>query len=181
MNTQAQIIISTYGNGIAVGLVGTREEIEPIFNRFFNWGAAAPNASLVRSNGDCEAEIGDYGDDYLHEVFEKFFYFLSTEEDMIEAIKNEYVARWQDTEISEQYKGHRKNKKDCGKKFLQDAEDAARDEFHSYHKENFMLYSKSETPMFRMLDGGASTWDSSSMTFGEIARTQGYRSRFAKA
>ena len=182
MNTthQQNIIISTYGNGIAVGLVGTRKEIEPIFNRFFNWGAAAPNASLMRSNGDCEAEAGDYGDDYLHEVYDRFFYFLSTEEDTINAIKHQYLARWQDTAVAEQYKGHRANKKAAGKKFLQHAENAARDEFDSYTKENFMLHSKSGTPLFKVLDGGAPTLDSSSMTFGEVARGS-YRSRLANA
>lgn len=178
---QMNIIISTYGNGLAVGLNGTREQIEQTFNRFFNWGAAAPNATFMRSNDDCETAIGEFGDSYLHEVFDGFAYFLSSEEDMIKALTSEYLANWQDTPISKQYKGGRSNKKVSGVKFRKDAENAARDEFNSYRKENFMLYNKSESPLFKVSTGGAPAWDSSSMTFGEKARSCGYKSKLAPA
>lgn len=179
--TQANIIISTYGNGIAVGLQGNKEQIEQTFNRFFNWGAAAPNATFMRSNEDCETNIGDFGDSYLHEVFGGFSYFLSTEEAMVKALESEYLANWQDTSISKQYKGTRNKKKVAGLKFRDDAKNAARDEFNAYKKENFMLYNKSESPLFKISDGGAPSWDSSAMTFGEIARSYGYRSKLAPA
>lgn len=179
--TKANIIISTYGNGIAVGLQGNKEQIEQAFNRFFNWGAAAPNATFMRSNSDCETNIGDMGDSYLHEVFDGFSYFLSTEEAMIQALSSEYLFNWQDTPISKQYKGDRKNKKVAGIKFRNEAQNAARDEFNGYKKENFMLYNKSDSPLFKISDGGAPSWDSSAMSFGEIARTSGYKSKLAPA
>jgi|688.fasta_scaffold85978_2 hypothetical protein len=178
---KANIIISTYGNGIAVGLQGTKDQIEQSFNRFFNWGAAAPNITFMRSNEDCETNIGDMGDSYLHEIFDGFCYFLSTEQDMIKALASEYLFNWQDTSISKQYKGVRNNKKIAGLKFREDAQNAAREEFNSYTKENFMLYNKSESPLFKVSDGGAPSYDSSSMTFGEVARTYGYKSRLAPA
>lgn len=181
MNTQAQIIISTYGNGIAVGLQGNKDQIEATFNRFFNWGGAAPTATFMRTNQDSETEVDDFGDAYLHEVGDSFSYFLSTEIDMIRAMTAQNLANWQDTPVSKQYKGKRNDKKVAGIKFRKDAQNAARDEFNSFVKENFMQFSKSESPLFRTLDGGASSWDSSSMTFGEKARSYGYKSKLAPA
>jgi hypothetical protein len=178
--TNNNIIISTYGNGIAVGLQGSREQIDQTFNRFFNWGAAAPNATFMRSSDDCETEIGDMGDSYLHEVHNSFAYFLSTEEAMVNAMTSQNLANWQDTPVSKQYKGKRKEKKQSGQKFRADALNAARDEYNSFTKENFMLYSKSESPLFKVTDGGPASSDSSSMNFAEAARAYGYKSRLEK-
>jgi hypothetical protein len=74
---KANIIISAYGNGIAVGLHGTKEEIEKNFNRFFNWGATG------------QGELGSY----LHELSDNFSYFLSTEADMLRAMTYETMTR----------------------------------------------------------------------------------------
>ena len=179
--TQPNIIISTYGNGIAVGIMGNREQVEQTFNRFFNWGAAAHETTYERTSGDSVLEGDSFGDSYLHELAPNFHYFLSTEDAMINAMTAQNLANWQDTPVSKQYKGTRNAKKQSGQKFRNDALNAARDEYDSFTKENFMLYKKSETPLFRVLDGGPSSWDSSSMTFGEIARGAGYKSRLANA
>lgn len=157
---QANIIISTYGNGIAVGLNGTREQIERTFNRFFNWGAAASGANAARGNGDSEMQHGELGDSYLHEIGESFSYFLSTQDAMIRALTAETVTRWQDSPISEQYKGNRTNKREQSQKFLADAAAAAVAEYESFPKENFMLFGKSPSHIYQQLDGGAPSWAS---------------------
>jgi hypothetical protein len=141
--TQANIIISHYGNGIAVGLNGTREEIERTFNRFFNWGATG---------------VGELGN-YLHELSDNFSYFLSTEADMLRAMTYETMTRWQDSPVSEQYKARpRFYKKPNGEKFRADAEQAARDEYNSFQREGFMTHQKSPSYIYRELDGGAPSW-----------------------
>jgi len=179
------IIISTYGNGIAVGLHGSKEAINQTFNRFFNWGAAASNATSNRCASDCEVSLGDMGDDYLHEVSENFAYFLSTEDAMIRAMASEIMSNWQDTPASAKFKvapsvSRKSTKKASGVEFRARAMDQAKQEFDSYTKENFMLYSKTDSPILRVLDGGASSWDKSGMTFGEVARTSGYKSRLER-
>ena len=142
---QANIVISAYGNGIAVGLNGTREQIERTFNRFFNWGATG---------------IGELGD-YLHDLSDNFSYFLSTEADMLRAMSYETMTKWQDSPVSEQYKARpRHYKKPNGSKFRRDAEQAARAEFESFSRESFMLFAKTPTHIYQQLDGGAPSWGS---------------------
>lgn len=139
----AHITVSTYGNGLAVGLQGTREEIEYTFNRFFNWGATG---------------LGGMGE-YLHDLSESFAYFLASEESMIRAMSFENMARWQDTPISEQYKARpRHHKKPNGIQFRHDAEAAARAEFNSFERENFMQYEKTPSHIYNESDGGAPSW-----------------------
>jgi hypothetical protein len=158
---QANIVISTYGNGIAVGLNGTREQIQKTFNRFFNWGAAGAGANFMRSNQDCEMQHGELGDSYLHEIGEKFSYFLSTEKDMIRGLTSETITKWQDSAISEQYKSRpRHHKKPNGTKFVRDAVAAATAEYNSFARENFMLFGKSSSYIYQQLDGGAPSWTS---------------------
>jgi len=140
---QANIIITHYGSGIAVGLEGTKKQIERTFNRFFNWGATST------------AEGGDY----LHELSDKFAYFLSSEKSMLRALTAETIMRWQDSEISGQYKTpSRHHKKNNGKKFLEDAQKVARDEYESFRREPFMQYEKSPVHFYGQLDGGAPSW-----------------------
>jgi hypothetical protein len=140
---QANIIISAYGNGIAVGLNGTKEQIERTFNRFFNWGATG---------------VGELGS-YLHELSDNFAYFLSTEADMLRAMTYETMTRWQDSPVSEQYKARpRFHKKPNGEKFRADAVQAARDEYNSFARESFMLFAKTPTHIYQQLDGGAPSW-----------------------
>ena len=159
MTNTAEITISTYGNGIAVGLKGTREQIEREFNRFFNWGAAAANVSFMRSNEDSEMQHGELGDSYLHEIGQNFSYFLSTHRAMIKAIAAETITRWQDSPVSEQYKARpRTNKKAQGNKFMAEALAAATAEYNSLPRENFMLFGKTPTHIYQQLDGGAPSW-----------------------
>ena len=140
---QANIIVTYYGHGIAVGLEGTKKQIERTFNRFFNWGATSTAA----------------GGDYLHELSDRFAYFLSTERDMLRALTAETIMRWQDSEVSDQYKTPaRHHKKNNGKKFLQDAEKVARDEYESFKREPFMQYEKTPVHFYQELDGGAPSW-----------------------
>lgn len=156
---KAKVLISPYGNGIAVGLEGTREQIEREYNRFFNWGAAGAGANVERATGDSEIQHGELGDAYLHYVGEKFAYFLSTQEDMIRAFTYEHLGKWQDTETSAQYKTKPRNyKKDSGKVFREHAQIAAQDEYNQIERENFMLYQKAPTYIYRELDGGAPSW-----------------------
>jgi len=156
---QAKILISLYGNGIAVGLNGTREQIERTYNRFFNWGAAGSNANVERTSGDSEIQLGELGDSYLHHVGDTFAYFLSTEENMIRALTYENMTKWQDTEVADQYKTKPRNhKKESGKVFREHASIAAQDEYNAFERENFMLYDKAPTYIYRELDGGAPTW-----------------------
>jgi len=142
---QANIIISSYGHGIAVGLEGSKKEIERTFNRFFNWGAIGAGEGV----------------EYLHELSNKFSYFLSTEESMVRAMTAENIVKWQNSEISGQYKTpSRHYKKDNGKKFLADAAQSARDEYESFPRESFMLQMKSPSHIYQQLDGGAPSWAS---------------------
>jgi hypothetical protein len=62
-----KIIVSNYGNGLAIGLQGSKEFQDAEFTRFYNTGA-------VSTTGD------------LHEVGEFFSYFLSSAEKMVEAL-----------------------------------------------------------------------------------------------
>jgi hypothetical protein len=165
IRNNAKIVISQYGSGIAVGISGSKDQIQQTFNRFFNWGGAAPTATFMRSSQDCEMEFGEMGDAYLHEIGETFSYFLSTDESMVKAMSAEYLAHWQDTPISKQYKGERSSKKSCGMKFREDAMKAANDEYNSFERENFMQFTKSQSPLFSKLDGGAPSLDSSSVNY----------------
>lgn len=156
---QAKILISLYGNGIAVGLDGTREQIERTYNRFFNWGAAGSNANIERTSGDSEMQHGELGDGYLHYIGGKFAYFLSSEESMIRALTYENMTKWQDTEVADQYKTKPRNhKKESGKVFREHANIAAQDEYNSFERENFMLFEKSSAHIYGELDGGAPSW-----------------------
>lgn len=161
MTNKAEIIISTYGNGIAVGLKGTKDQIDREFNRFFNWGGAGANANFMRSNQDSEMQNGELGDSYLHEISNNFSYFLSTDAAMLKAINAETITRWQDSPVSEQYKAKpRVHKRLQGIKFLEDALDAAKSEYESYERENFMLFSRTPSYVYQQLDGGAPSWTS---------------------
>jgi hypothetical protein len=78
---------------------------------------------------------------------------------MVRAMTAENIVKWQDSEISGQYKTpSRHYKKDNGKKFLADAAQAARDEYESFSRESFMLQMKSPSHIYQQLDGGAPSW-----------------------
>jgi len=123
-NTQVRIIISHYGNGIAVGIEGEREAIERAFNRFYNFGNGNPS---------------------LHEMSERFSYFVTTEEDLIHALETERVTYWQNTANSLPFKSKERSKRgEAGKRFLSAVHDDALAEFNSFERDNFM--SMNETP-----------------------------------
>jgi hypothetical protein len=158
---QAKVIISAYGNGIAVGLNGNKAEVQSTYNRFFNWGSAGASATFLRSNQDSEMQNGDLGDSYLHEVSDKFSYFLSTDESMLQAMTAEQITMWQDTDVSSLCKATRgTSKKAQGQLFLDSAKVAATQEYDSFRRENFMQFSKTPTHVYQELDGGSPSWTS---------------------
>jgi hypothetical protein len=146
--------ISSYGNGLAFGLAGTREQIERSFNRYFNLGVAASNVSRNTQEEEGWASNGrTLGDGFLHYIGESFAYFLTTEEDIIRGLTWENVRLWQDSPISSQYKRN-------PAKFLRDAEAAARDSVGLIPRENFMGWATDRVPQgFGMMEG-SSDWDS---------------------
>jgi hypothetical protein len=154
-NTQTEnsnLVISLYGSEIAVGIEGTKEEINQQFNRFFNMGAAAPNCT----SSFC-SEDSDTGENYLHFTCDRFAYFLSTEEDMIKALVTEKIVS----------ANSRSNPEHKGKQggFLSEVQALAGKEYKQIKRENFMLYKTTEQAAFKKLDGGAPSLDLSSLNF----------------
>lgn len=156
-----ETIISNYGNGIAVGLKGTREQIELAFNRFFNLGATGKKAvgEFTEDLGTWSTLGRSWGDGFLHYMGEGFAYFLSTEEKMVDSLKWEKVRLWQDSEISAQFKGNPTFKKLKGQLFLNAARAAAQKEVDSYARENFMGWNVESTPNEKGVREGSSDWD----------------------
>ena len=148
----SNIVISLYGSEIAVGIEGTKEEINQQFNRFFNMGGAAPNCTTSFCSED-----SDTGDNYLHFMSDSFAYFLSTEEDMIKALVTEKIVS----------ANSRSNPEHKGKQggFLSEVQALAEKEYKQIKRENFMLYKTSEQIAFKKLDGGAPSLDLSSVNF----------------
>lgn len=154
-NTQTQnsnLVISLYGSEIAVGIEGTKEQIEQQFIRFFNMGAAAANCTEAFCSED-----SDTGNSYLHFTCDRFAYFLSSKEDMIKAFTTEKIVK----------ANSQKNPTHKGKKggFLAELKTLAKQEYENIKKENFMLYKSSEQAAFKKLDGGAPSLDTSSLNF----------------
>jgi len=151
--TFASETISSYGNGLAFGLSGTRQQIERSFNRYFNLGIAGAN---VTSNMDEEggwASNGEtLGDGFLHYIGEGFAYFLTTEKDIVRGLAWENVRLWQDSPVSSQYK---KN----SAKFLRDAEAVACETFNSITRENFMGWQTDRVPEGHQIREGSADWD----------------------
>ena len=144
--------ISSYGNGLAFGLAGTKAQIERSFNRFFNLGIAGAN---VTSNTDEEggwASNGEtLGDGYLHYIGESFAYFLTTEPDIVRGLTWENIRLWQDSPISSQYKRN-------PEKFKADALKAAQDTLASFPRENFMGWTIDRTEEGFALREGQADW-----------------------
>jgi hypothetical protein len=151
-NKNSNIIISLYGSEIAVGIEGTKEEINQQFNRFFNMGAAAPNCT----SSFC-SEDSDTGENYLHFTCDRFAYFLSTEEDMIKALATEKIVS-ANGQSNPEHKGKKGG-------FLSELQALAEKEYKEIKRENFMLYKTSEQVAFKKLDGGAPSLDMSSLNF----------------
>jgi hypothetical protein len=145
-------VISAYGNGLAFGLSGTKEQIERAFNRWFNIGVAGAN---VRSNlmeeGGWATSGETLGDGFLHFIGENFAYFLTTKEDIVRGLTWENVRLWQDTPIAKQYK--RKNEK-----FMHDARQAAIETFNAIKHENFMGWATDREPEGHAIREGQSDW-----------------------
>jgi hypothetical protein len=114
-----QIIISNYGNGIAVGLEGDKDFIEMQINRFFNFGA-------ISKNGE------------FHFQSENFGYFVSSEDSMISALAAQKFMRFLIDGTSKLFK---KNPKAMNDATMSDA----RKEYESFKFENFMSYQVSES------------------------------------
>lgn len=149
----AREVLSSYGNGLAFGLSGTREQIERSFNRFFNLGIAGANVtSNIDDEGGWVSNGQTLGDGFLHYIGDSFAYFLTTENDIIRGLTWENVRLWQDSPISRQYK---KN----SAKFMRDAEAVARDTFANIPHENFMGWSTDRVPEGHQIREGSADWD----------------------
>lgn len=149
----AQETISSYGNGLAFGLSGTREQIERSFNRFFNLGVAGANVtSNIDDEGGWVSNGQTLGDGFLHYIGERFAYFLTTEADIIRGLTWENVRLWQDSPVSAQYKKQKE-------KFMQDAEQAARDTLSNIPRENFMGWATDRIPDGHLIREGSRDWD----------------------
>jgi hypothetical protein len=150
--TFATETISSYGNGLAFGLSGTKEQIERSFNRYFNLAIAGAN---VTSNMDEEggwASNGEtLGDGFLHFIGENFAYFLTTKEDIVRGLTWENIRLWQDTPIAKQYKGN-------PEKFKTDAMKAAQDTLDAITRENFMGWATDREPEGHAIREGQSDW-----------------------
>lgn len=114
-----KIIISNYGSGIAVGLEGSEEFQEKQFNRFFNFGGTSKNAEL-------------------HKESESFSYFLSTPEDLVNALAAQNFVSYIQTGKSKLFK-----KNPAAMEVATRTE--AHLEFDSFERENFMA-RRSEGP-----------------------------------
>lgn len=125
-----QIVLSSYGNGLAVGLQGSSEYIEKMFNLFVNYGGTTQNGEL-------------------HMESENFGYFLSTEE----KIKSALVSHWQTTAI---VNGDSKRFKKNPSGFDKYAMEIAEEQFSHYKKENFMGFNLGETYHVESFTGGMS-------------------------
>lgn len=159
-NTTAQtknsnLIVSLYGSEIAVGIEGTREQIEQQFNRFFNLGAAASGCTSKFCSED-----SNVGDNYLHFLSDTFAYFLSSEKAMVKALETEQFVNMNNGAD---------NSKFAGKKFgaMEVVKAQAIEDFKNIKRENFMLYKSSEVVATKQLDGGAPSWDMSDVSLAE--------------
>jgi hypothetical protein len=151
-NSNSNLIVSLYGSEIAIGIEGTKQEINQQFNRFFNLGGAAANCTSAFCSED-----SDTGDNYLHFMCDTFAYFLSSEEDMIKAFETESLVNL-NSKSNPQFKG----KKDG---VLAEVKQAAKETYQNLRRENFMLYKTSDQIAFKKLDGGAPSLDVSSLNY----------------
>jgi hypothetical protein len=148
----ANEMISCYGNGLALGLSGTKAQIERSFNRFFNLGIAGANVtSNIDEEGGWASNGQTLGDGFLHYIGERFAYFLTTEADIVRGLTWENIRLWQDSPISAQYKGN-------AEKFKADALQAATDTFKALPRENFMGWSTDRVPEGHAIREGQSDW-----------------------
>jgi hypothetical protein len=154
-NTNQNLVVSSYGNALAIGVEGSKEEIETQFNRFFNHGAAGRNCT----EDFCNEE--GCGDNYLHFTSDKFAYFLSTDEAMVGALLNEKLmtlnSRLGELQSVKGKKGGLYN----------ELKAEAEKDYSLLRRENFMGFKSPEANVYQQLDGGAPTWDSSSVSLAE--------------
>jgi hypothetical protein len=151
----SNIVVSSYGNALAIGLEGSNEQIQKQFNRFFNHGAAGRNCTEDFCN-----EEGS-GDNYLHFISDRFAYFLSTDEAMIGAFLNEKLMTLNNRQ------GELQSVK--GKKggLYNELKSEAENDYSSLRRENFMGFKPTEVNIYQQLDGGAPSWDSSAVSLAE--------------
>lgn len=160
-NSNNNLVISRYGNGIAVGIQGNKDQIEMQFNRFFNLGGAANGCTSNYCSND-----KNVGDDYLHEMSDTFSYFLSTEEAMVDALTNELIVK-----LNSQSNPTLKGKKGG---VLAELKAQAQEQYDQIEKENFMQYKTSDAITMAKLDGGKGDWDKSSMSYADMAVLAAY-------
>lgn len=130
-----KIIISNYGNGLAIGLEGTLDFQEQQFNRFFNFGGTSKNAEL-------------------HKESEGFAYFLSSEAEMVNALAAQNFVRYVTDGTSKLFKGLPREMDEATRR-------DAQNEFDSFERENFMA-RRSEGPSILggvAQNGRAEVWE----------------------
>lgn len=157
----ANLVISNYGNGIAVGIQGSKEQIEIQFNRFFNLGGAANGCTSNYCSND-----KNVGDDYLHEMSDSFAYFLSTEEAMLDALTNEKIVNL-NSKPNPEFKGRKGG-------VLSEIKMQAKEEYDKIERENFMQYKTSDVIAMTKIENGKSDWDKSSMSYSDMAILAAY-------
>jgi len=151
-NAFASEAISSYGNGLAFGLSGTKAQIERSFNRYFNLAIAGANVtSNIDEEGGWASNGQTLGDGFLHYIGENFAYFLTTEVDIVRGLTWENIRLWQNSPISAQYKHN-------PEKFKADALQAATDTFRALPRENFMGWSTDRMPEGHAIREGQSDW-----------------------
>lgn len=152
INAFASEALSSYGNGLAFGLSGTKAQIERSFNRLFNLGIAGANVtSNIDEEGGWASNGQTLGDGFLHYIGESFAYFLTTSEDIVRGLTWENIRLWQDSPISAQYKRN-------PEKFKADALQAATDTLNAIPRENFMGWATDRVLEGHAIREGQSDW-----------------------
>lgn len=155
-NQNNNLFISRYGAGIAVGMEGTKEQIENQFNRFFNLAGAGHGCTASYCSAD-----KNVGDDYLHWASDNFAYFLSTDEIMEQALVNEKIIQL-NSKSNPEFKGKKNG-------ILDELKKQASQEYSQIQRENFMQYKTSENIAMKKVESNNSDLDYSSMSYADMA------------
>ncbi len=137
------LIHNNAGGKVAIGVEGTKEEREQVFNRFYNYGGV--NGRLHEMQAEQDGTPG-------------FSYFLGYEEELLAAMQAHIIVSRRfspaDKTFKATYSERNGQKKKKGLVFLSMIEAAAEEEFYSWPRETF-LGNDGEPIVFRELDGGA--------------------------
>jgi hypothetical protein len=132
-----KIIVSNYGNDLAIGIQGAPKYIEQQHNRFVNYGAAKAGNSL-------------------HAMSDNFAYFLASENEMLSALEAEAIVSRYGSPMNKTFKGRE------GREYQNAMVQIAKDVFNAFERENFMGKDTdtASKKAHAVLDGGATFWPS---------------------